>query len=90
MLEVNRNTLLAHRQRGEQERFAMPRQKRMLLAAARYLRANMGEGLTPIELRSAEDLVRFLGALYRDNAELREALGKAQGQIRDLTKELAR
>lgn len=86
MLDVHRNTLLAHRARAHheaEERFQMPRQKRLLVSADRFLRANQGEGLTPMEFRSAEDLVRFLAEIYRENAELREALAKARAQIRD-------
>lgn len=93
MLDVHRNTLLAARQRHNHEpveRFQMPRQKRMLLAAQRYLKADRGEGLTTLEIGSAEELVRFLATLYRENADLREALGKAQAQIRDMSRELAR
>ena len=93
MLDVHRNTLLAHRTRAHTEateRFQMPRQKRMLVAAGRFLRANQGEGLSPMELRSAEDLVRYLSAIYREAAGLRETLAKVQAQIHDYERMMRR
>jgi hypothetical protein len=82
-LGVHRNTLLNHRRGGYSERFVTVPQKRLLKAAARFLRADLGEGLTRLELKDAQSLVRLLRALSTENEELREALTKARQQIRD-------
>lgn len=89
-LGVHRNTLLAHRQGGYSERFVPIPQKRLLRVAARFLRADMGEGLTQIELKDAQMLVRLLRFLSIENEKLREALSRARQQIRDYERLMAR
>ena len=88
-LGVHRNTLLNRRARGQDERAHLKSQQVMLRSAQRYLKANLGEGLTPLEFRDAKDLVRLLTMLYRENTELRDGLIKARRQIRDLERALA-
>lgn len=89
-LGVSVETLLKHRKRNAEPRGALPSQRRLVLAASRFLRANLGEGLTPVEFTSAKGLVDWLRALHRENGELRVALTKSRQRVRDLERMLAR
>jgi hypothetical protein len=75
--------LLNHRRGGYSPRFISLQQKKLLRMAARYLRADFGEGLTPIELKDAQALARLIWLLSTENKSLREALAKARRAIKD-------
>ena len=87
---VSRNGLLAARGRHDVPRGAPLDQRKVVRGASRFLRANLGEGLTPVEFKDAKSFARLLELLHTDNARLRESLSKARRQIRDLERALAR
>lgn len=101
-LGVARETLRVHRSHGSLtrrewkrgpaevvKRAHLPHQAQLLRAASRYLKANLGQGLTPLEFKDAKGLVRLIGSVYRENDSLRDALSKARLRIRDLERMLA-
>lgn len=81
-LGVSRSALAAARRRNV-ARDNLPHQQTLLRQAARFLQANLGQGLTPLEFRDAKELVALITSVHRENGELRSILAKARRRIQD-------